>query len=124
MQRKATEYPGTGVLIENKADGTYVCGQCGVELFLSDHKYDSGSGWPAFHDAANIEALEFKNDLSYGMVRTEVSCKACGGHLGHVFDVDKSNSETGKWYCINSCSLDFESADKRTRINGDGSRDG
>lgn len=121
MQRKATEYPGTGVLLENQAEGTYTCGQCGAVLFSSKDKYDSGSGWPAFSDVAKSDAVELTTDVSYGMVRTEANCKACGGHLGHVFDVGKNSSETGKWYCINSCSLDFESADKKTIIKGDGS---
>ncbi len=119
MKRKATELPNTGVLLHNKEKGTYTCGQCGTVLFTSEKKYDSGSGWPAFSDAAGSDAVDLIPDNSHGMQRTEVVCKKCGGHLGHVFDVDTADSDTGKWYCINSASLDFTSDDKKTVIKGD-----
>lgn len=121
MKHKGTERPDTGVLLKNDLNGSYMCGQCGAVLFSSEHKYESGSGWPAFSDPAELEAVELTPDNSHGMSRTEVTCKACGGHLGHVFDVDKKTSESGKWFCINSASLDFESEDKQVQIKGDGS---
>ena len=110
LRRKGTEPPFTGKFTFNKATGMYRCAGCGAELFHSDTKYDSGSGWPSFTDPANVENVELHEDRSHGMVRTEVTCKACGGHLGHVFD--DGPGPNGKRFCINSCALDFEDAAK------------
>lgn len=107
LREKGTEPPFTGDLLHNKDTGTYVCGACGNELFSSDHKFDSGSGWPSFYDVSLSDAVVLTRDESLGTERTEVTCKNCGGHLGHVFD-DAPDQPTGKRYCINSCSLDFK----------------
>lgn len=106
LRRKGTEPAGTGEYTYNKATGMYVCGGCGAALFASDTKFDSGSGWPSFWEPAIAEAVETHDDLSHGMRRIEVTCAACGGHLGHVFP-DGPNP-TGLRYCINSLALDFE----------------
>ena len=106
LRNKATEPPFTGKYTYSKEDGIYRCGGCGAELFSSDTKYDSGSGWPSFTEPANSKNVRLETDSSHGMVRTEVLCANCGGHLGHVFD-DGPGPE-GKRYCINSCALDLE----------------
>ena len=108
LRKKVTEPPFTGKYTHNKDTGMYRCGGCGADLFSSETKYDSGSGWPSFTDPANPANVELHEDRSHGMVRTEVTCKSCGGHLGHVFD-DGPGPE-GKRFCINSCALEFDPA--------------
>lgn len=107
---KGTEPPFSGKYVDCKDDGTYTCVCCGEELFKSDTKFDSGSGWPSFWQALSDEKIEYVSDTSYGMVRTEVNCKKCGSHLGHVFD-DGPNP-TNLRYCINSLSLDLKKNDE------------
>jgi peptide-methionine (R)-S-oxide reductase len=106
LRRQATEPAFTGRYVDVKDDGMYHCAGCGAELFSSDTKFESGTGWPSFYEPAIAEAVEVRRDNSHGMIRTEVVCARCGGHLGHVFD-DGPNP-TGLRYCINSCSLDLE----------------
>jgi peptide-methionine (R)-S-oxide reductase len=106
LRNSATERPFTGELLHNKDTGMYQCAGCGADLFASDTKFDSGSGWPSFYDVANSANVETHEDRTHGMVRTEVTCARCGGHLGHVFP-DGPNP-TGLRYCINSCALNFE----------------
>jgi peptide-methionine (R)-S-oxide reductase len=108
IRRKGTERPFTGEYVNNKDDGTYTCAACGAELFSSETKFESGTGWPSFTDPMNTENVELHEDRSHGMVRTEVTCKRCGGHLGHVFP--DGPGPGGQRYCINSCSLDFKPA--------------
>ena len=105
-REKGTERAFTGALLDNKADGNYRCVCCGDRLFASDDKYDSGSGWPSFVRPAEGETVEEERDLSHGMIRTEVHCRRCGAHLGHVFP--DGPAPTGQRYCINSASLRFE----------------
>ncbi|MFX1565237.1 MAG: peptide-methionine (R)-S-oxide reductase MsrB [Promethearchaeota archaeon] len=107
LRQKGTERPFTGKYWKNKEKGTYKCAGCGVELFSSEAKFESGSGWPSFYEALDKDKIEEKVDLSHGMRRIEVVCKNCGGHLGHVFD-DGPKDKTGCRYCINSIALQFE----------------
>lgn len=103
----STEAPGTGKYLYNKETGMYECVRCGNPLFSSDTKFDSGTGWPSFWDVAKKGNVDTKEDLTLGMVRTEVICSKCGAHLGHVFD-DGPTEHTGLRYCINSAALNFK----------------
>ena len=107
LRKAGTERAFTGKYVDNHADGTYTCAGCGAELFDSQTKFESGSGWPSFTEPKVAEAVEVKRDVSHGMVRTEVVCRACGGHLGHVFE-DGPRDRGGLRYCMNSCAMEFQ----------------
>jgi peptide-methionine (R)-S-oxide reductase len=110
LRKAGTEPPFTGEYVHNKEDGAYHCAACNAELFRSDTKFDSGTGWPSFTEPAVAAAVELIEDRSHFMTRTEVRCKRCGGHLGHVFD--DGPGAGGQRYCINSASLAFDPAAK------------
>jgi peptide-methionine (R)-S-oxide reductase len=111
LRQKGTEPPFTGKYWDNKEKGIYYCAGCGTPLFDSNTKFKSGTGWPSFYEPIDKEKIEEKRDFSYGMVRTEVLCNKCGGHLGHVFD--DGPRPTGLRYCVNSLSLDFKSENEK-----------
>lgn len=107
LRHKGTERAFTGKYVDTKSDGTYVCAGCGQPLFASNTKYNSGSGWPSFWDVIDEGNVETHRDLSYGMVRTEITCSRCGSHLGHLFE-DGPRETTGLRYCVNSASLELK----------------
>lgn len=108
LRQAATERAFTGAYVDTEDPGIYRCAGCGTELFRSEVKYHSGSGWPSFWEPADPAVVELREDRSHGMVRTEVRCGRCGGHLGHLFD--DGPRPTGQRYCINSAALRFDPA--------------
>lgn len=106
LRQKGTEPPFSGAYWDVKRDGVYHCAACSAPLFTSDTKYDSGTGWPSFYEPVSPDAVRTETDTSLGMMRTEVVCGTCGGHLGHLFD--DGPLPTGQRYCMNSASLDLE----------------
>lgn len=110
LREHGTERAFTGAYVNMKQEGVYTCAACGQELFSSDTKYDSGSGWPSFWDALDAGNVTLHEDNSYGMKRVEVLCSRCDSHLGHVFP-DGPRETTGQRYCINSLSLNFKAED-------------
>jgi len=109
MREKGTERAFMGKYWNTKDNGVYTCAACGAELFSSETKFDSGTGWPSFTEPANRKNIELRDDFGLGMKRTEVLCRNCGSHLGHVFDDGPPKSD-GKRYCINSVCLKFKSS--------------
>jgi len=110
LRQAATEAPWSGELLVNHEDGVYKCGACGAELFRSDAKFESGSGWPSFFQPISEDTVELEEDISHGMRRIEVRCGTCDSHLGHVFP--DGPAPTGQRYCINSLALDFDATDE------------
>ena len=106
LRNKGTERPFTGKYYMHKEKGTYVCAACGADLFMSETKFDAGCGWPSFYDVLDSSKVVYTKDSSHGMIRTEITCARCGGHLGHVFD--DGPLPTGLRYCINSVSIEFK----------------
>jgi peptide-methionine (R)-S-oxide reductase len=106
LRNAGTERAWSGVYVDEKRDGVYRCRGCGADLFRSDTKFESGSGWPSFWEPVSPEAVETRTDRSHGMTRTEAICARCEGHLGHVFE-DGPRETTGLRFCVNSCSLDL-----------------
>lgn len=107
IRKKGTDRPYTGKYDQHWEEGTYECAACGNELFTSGTKFDAGCGWPSFYEALDKSKIIEKKDVSHGMVRTEILCANCGGHLGHVFD-DGPKDKTGLRYCVNSTSIEFK----------------
>ncbi|GAB77297.1 peptide methionine sulfoxide reductase [Austwickia chelonae NBRC 105200] len=112
LRRGGTEPPGTGEHTDNSAEGTYCCAGCSSELFTSRTKFPTGCGWPAFYEPIDRNAVEYLEDTSHGMTRTEVRCASCGSHLGHVFVGEGYGTPTDRRYCVNSISLRFNRADQ------------